>query len=117
MQCAGGARLPYESLNTLLDFYIFMQKKVEFIHQEIFARMIMYNFTELIVSHVITENKNRKYAYQANFSIAVHICRQYFCENVSPPAVETLIARLILSIRPGRNLPRNLSPRKATNFL
>ena len=77
---------------------------------------IMYNFTEMIISHVILENKSRKYAYQANFSTAAHICRQYFRGNAPPHTVETLIARLILPIRPGRSVPRNLSPRKATSF-
>lgn len=111
-----GIETSFRKLKYTIGLLHFHAKKVEFIHQEIIARMIMYNFTELIISHVVTENKNRKYAYQANFSTAVHICRQYFCENVSPPAVETLIARLILPIRPGRSLPRNLSLRKATNF-
>ena len=94
----------------------FHAKKVEYIYQEIFARMIMYNFIEMIISHVILENKSRKHAYQANFSTAAHICRQYFRGNVPPPTVETLIARLILPIRPGRSVPRNLSPKKATSF-
>ena len=111
-----GIETSFRKLKYTIGLLHFHARKVEYIYQEIFARMIMYNFTEMIISHVIIENKTRKYAYQANFSAAVHICRQYFCGNVSPPTVKTLIARLILPIRPGRNSPRNLSPRKATNF-
>lgn len=111
-----GIETSFRKLKYTIGLLHFHARKVEYIYQEIFARMIMYNFTEMIISHVIIENKNRKYAYQANFSTAVHICRQYFCGNVSPPTVKTLIARLILPIRPGRNSPRNLSPRKAISF-
>lgn len=111
-----GIETSFRKLKYTIGLLHFHAKKVEYIYQEIFARMIIYNLTELVISHVIMEKKDRKYAYQANFSTAVHICRQYFRGNVSPPDVETLIARLILPIRPGRSLPRNLAPRKATSF-
>ena len=111
-----GIETSFRKLKYTIGLLHFHAKKVEYIYQEIFARMIMYNFTEMIISHVILENKSRKYAYQANFSTATHICRQYFRGNMSPPTVETLIARLILPIRPGRSVPRNLSPRKTTSF-
>lgn len=111
-----GIETSFRKLKYTIGLLHFHAKKVEYIYQEIFARMIIYNLTELVVSHVVMEKKDRKYAYQANFSTAVHICRQYFRGNVSPPDVETLIARLILPIRPGRSLPRNPAPRKATSF-
>lgn len=111
-----GIEPSFRKLKYTIGLLHFHAKKVEYIYQEIFARMIMYNFTEMIISHVILENKSRKHAYQANFSTAAHICRQYFRGNVPPPTVETLIARLILPIRPGRSVPRNLLPKKATSF-
>ena len=94
----------------------FHAKKVEYILQEIFARLIMYNFSELITSSVVIQNANRKYAYKANFSVAVHICRQFFLGNVSPPDVETLISRFISPIRLGRSRPRNVAAKKAVSF-
>lgn len=111
-----GIETSFRKLKYTIGLLHFHAKKVEYIYQEIFARMIIYNLTELVISHVVMEKKDRKYAYQANFSTAVHICRQYFRGNVSPPNVETLIARLILPIRPGRSLPRNPAPRKAASF-
>ena len=111
-----GIETSFRKLKYTIGLLHFHAKKVEYIYQEIFARMIMYNFTEMIISHVILENKSRKHAYQANFSTAAHICRQYFRGNVPPPTVETLIARLILPFRPGRSVPRNLSQKKATSF-
>ena len=111
-----GIETSFRKLKYTIGLLHFHAKKVEYIYQEIFARMINYNFTELIISHVVMEKKDRKHGYQANFSTAVHICRKYFRGNVSPPNVETLIARLILPIRPGRSLPRILAPRKAASF-
>lgn len=78
--------------------------------------MIMHNFTEIIIAHVITEHKSRKYAYHSNFSTVVHICLQYFLRTISPPTVETSIARLILSFQLGRSLPHNLPPKIGTSF-
>ena len=59
----------------------------------------MYNFTELITSLVVVRKKHKKYSYKANFSAAVHICRKFFFENISPPDVllaVTLGVRVIL---------------------
>lgn len=39
----------------------FQAKKVEYICQEVFARLIMYNFTELITSPVIIQKADAKY--------------------------------------------------------
>lgn len=38
----------------------------------------MYNFSELITSHVALEKRNRKYEYKVNFSVAANICRDFF---------------------------------------
>jgi hypothetical protein len=77
----------------------------------------MYNFTELITSPVIIQKKHAKYAYKANFAVAVHVCRQFFLGNVSPPDVEALILKHISPIRPGRSSPRKSSVRKAVSFV
>ena len=50
-----------------------LSKKAEYISQEIFARCIMYNFCELVTSHVAIHYQSEKYVYQTNFSAAVHI--------------------------------------------
>ena len=81
-------------------------KKVACIKQEIYAKVIMYNFTEMITSHVIIKNKRRKYTYRANFSIATHMCRMFLRNNASPPEVEAMIVRETVPVRPGRARPR-----------
>ena len=80
-----GIETSFRSLKYTMGLLHFHAKKVEHIHQEIFARLIMYNFSELITSHVVIQKGSDKYVYKASFSAAVHICRQIFPGNVSPP--------------------------------
>ena len=51
--------------------------------QEIYARLILHNYCELITMHVIIQQKDTKHVYQMNYTIAIHICR-YFCEMIFP---------------------------------
>lgn len=111
-----GIETSFRELKYTVGLLNFHAKKVEYIYQEIFARLIMYNFSELITSSVIVRKVGNKHTYKANFSAAVHICRQFFLGNVSPPDVETLIRKHISPIRPGRKNARRMLPRKAVSF-
>ena len=112
-----GIETSFRELKYTVGLLHFHAKKVEYIYQEIFSRLIMYNFTELITSPVVISKANAKYAYKANFSAAVHICRQLFLGNVSPPDVEALIRRFVSPIRPGRSRPRNMTAKHAVSFM
>ena len=101
-----GIETSFRQLKYTLGLLHFHAKKAEYIYQEIFARLIMYNFSELITSPVILQHASAKYVYMANFTVAVHVCRQFFLGNVSPPDVEALIRRHVSPIRPGRIRPR-----------
>lgn len=112
-----GIETSFRELKYTIGLLHFHAKKTDHILQEIFARLTMYNFSELISSHVVIQKHNRKYACKANFSVAVHVCRQFFLGNVSPPDVEALIARHVSPIRPGRSRPRILSAKAAVSFI
>ena len=112
-----GIETSFRELKYTVGLLHFHAKKVEYIYQEVFARLIMYNFTELVTSPVIIQKADCKYAYKANFSVAVHVCRQFFLGNVSPPDVEALILRHISPIRPGRKRPRKMTAKHAVSFL
>jgi hypothetical protein len=87
----------------------FHSKKAECIFQEVYAALIVYNFTEWITAQVIVCESKRKHAYKVNFSVAVHICRKFLAEKMHPPDVESLIAKYIVPIRPNRKYERHLS--------
>lgn len=94
-----------------------LSKKAEYISQEIFARCIMYNFCELVTSHVAIHYQSEKYVYQTNFSAAVHICRLFLRGSVAPPDAETNISRNLVPVRPNRKAPRNLNRPRFNGFL
>ena len=111
-----GIETSFRQLKYTVGLSLFQSKKVEYITQEIFARLTMYNFCELITSHVVIQNKRRKYVYQTNFTAAVHICRQFLRGAVSPPKVEALIEQQVVPIRPGRSTPRRTKNIKFNGF-
>jgi hypothetical protein len=111
-----GIETSFRRLKYTLGLLSFHAKKVEYIRQEIFARLIMYNFTESITSHITIRKGKRKYSYQANFSSAVQICREFFRGNVAPPLVEALISKFISPIRPDRSFPRTPPARGLVSF-
>ena len=112
-----GIETSFRELKYTVGLQHFHAKKVEFVHQEIFARLTMYNFYELITQSVVIQQKGRKYAYKVNFSAAVHICRQFFLRDLPPPRVEALLAKHISPIRPGRSRPRKLKTKQPFGFL
>ena len=69
-----GIETSFRDLKYTMGMLDFHSKKVMCIQQEIYARLIMYNFAEMITSHVAISKKQRKHTYKANFSVAAHMC-------------------------------------------
>ena len=114
-----GIETSFRELKYAIGLISFHSKKVEHITQEIFARLTMYNFCELITMHVVIQQKETKYSYQVNFTRAIQVCRYYFkCQSdISPPDVEALIRKNILPIRDGRKDPRKVKAKAVVSFL
>ena len=112
-----GIETSFRHLKHTLALLHLHAKKVEFVCQEIFAKLTMYNFCELITHSVIIRQGQRKYLYKVNFSDAVHICLQFFLGKVPPPFVQSLLAKFISPIRPERKNPRKLTPKPACSFI
>ena len=112
-----GIETSFRNLKYSLALVYFRSKKTEYILQEVFARLTMYNFAELITSHVVVKQRNRKYPYRINFSAAVHICRNFFLKNISPSDVEALLLQHLLPIRNGAANPRRGYYKSAPSFI
>lgn len=114
-----GIETSFRELKYTLGLINFHSKKREFIAQEVFARFIMYNFAEMITSHVIISLPDRKLGYQVNFTVAVHVCRHFlrFRRNEPPPDVEALIRKNVLPVRPDRSDKRKIRSKTAVSFL
>ena len=115
-----GVEISYRELKHTIAMTHFHSKKVDLITQEIYAKMILYNFCELITLNVvITQDSDRKYTYQVNFTNAIHICIRFlrYSNDENPPDVEALIRKFILPIREGRNFPRKIKTQPVKSFL
>lgn len=112
-----GIETSFRNLKYTIGMLDFHTKKVMCIHQEIYAHLIMYNFAEMITSHVVIQKKQRKYTYSANFTVAVHMCRLFYSGKTTSPNVEAIIARNIIPIRPDRHRERKLTAKIFHGFL
>lgn len=111
-----GIETSFRCLKHTLGLLHLHAKKVEFVHQEIFAKLTMYNFCELITQSVVIRQGKRKHNYKVNFSDSAHICLEFFLGKVLPPNVEALLMRFISPIRPGRSDARKKTPKPAVSF-
>ena len=112
-----GIETSFRDIKYTIGMLNFHSKKVMCIHQEIYAHLIMYNFAEMITSHVVIENKQRKYTYKANFSVAAHMCRLFYQGKTTSPNLETIISRNIIPVRPDRHRKRKLTVKVFHGFL
>lgn len=114
-----GVETSFRELKYAVGLSAFHSKKMAYIAQEVFARIIMYNFSERIASYIILRQKEGRHTCQINFTIALRICRYFFRsrDNLHPPDLDALIAKHLLPVRPGRRFPRNVRYRQAVSFL
>ena len=107
-------------MKYVLGLTRFHSKKPEYIMQEIWSRMTLYNFCEIIATNVvINEKKGCKHTYQLNYTRAIQICCYFLSikKEKVPPDVEYLIGHELLPIRSGRTDPRKVKPQSAISFL
>ena len=115
-----GIETSFRELKYAIGLINFHAKKESAIMQEIFARLIMYNFCERITMNVVVyQDKSRKWSYQVNYTMAIHICRDFYRHYRSepPPNVELLIKKYILPVRPNRKDSRKIKPKSVVYFL
>lgn len=114
-----GIETSFRELKYAIGLTSFHAKKVDYIKQEIFARLILYNYCELITSYVVERTDRTSKKNQVNFTVAIYICREYLRRKrkLHPPDVIKLIEKHILPVRPGRRDPRKVKPQTAVSFL
>lgn len=111
-----GIETSFRYLKKNIGLELVHAKKVESILHEIFARLIIYNFTALIAYQTSIRENIGKYRYKPSFTNAVLICRHLFLGKISPPEAEACIARCLIPIRPNRSIPRRSSAKHPACF-
>lgn len=112
-----GIEISFRELKYTIGLKDFHSKKEEFIEQEVLARMILYNFCQIIIKQIEVPHKDgRKYEYQINISTAITICRELLLSTNPSLDPETLIRKSICPIRPGREYKRQIRFHSAVGF-
>ena len=114
-QMRWGIETSFRELKYAIGLIHFHVKKRSFMEQEIVAKLTMYNFCEMITLNVVLGQKERKHNYQVNFTVAIHICCQFF--RSSKISVEELIQRNILPVRKGRHHERRIRVKPSVSFI
>ena len=122
-----GVETSFRDLKYTIDLVHFHCRKKEFVEQEIYTRLTVYNFCEAITRHICVTRqtvqkerggKRRKYGYKINFATAVCICRAYLKENGgSEINVCRLIGRFLIPIRPDRKAAREIKEQYVKPFI
>lgn len=104
-----GIETGFREVKYILGLTAFHSKQENSILQEIYARLVMYNFSMSIIVKVRPKEKDRRHQLQVNFTQATLICLHFFRHRGREPAydVETTILRFVLPIRPNRRRQRN----------
>ena len=117
-----GIETAFCQLKYSVSMAAFHAKKVEYIKQEIYARLILFNFSKSVSSHAsVSKNKRKKYkhAYKINFNMAVHICRLFLkrsCDMHPLDVIGWIQQYLRVEKEPGRSFLRNLRGIGAVSF-
>jgi len=103
-----GIETSFRDLKHTIGAINFHSKKPEYIMQEIWARLILFNFCSIVTAFVVIVQSDTKHIYQVNFSMAMKICHRFLrLRSHDPPFdVEALIGSYTLPIRLGRNYAR-----------
>ena len=113
-----GIETAYREIKYALDLNTLHSKKRNLIQQEIYAKLLLYNFCRRITREVNIKEKKRKFEYQLNFVRAYHIIRHFLKEKSRkiPPHIESMIAKEILPIRRNRQNQRKVKPKSLVSF-
>jgi hypothetical protein len=113
-----GVETSFRKLKYTIGLNCFHAKKTDSITQEIFARITMYNFCELITMNTVVSHGDTKHVYQVNFTVAVSICKRFFkgSSDSRHMVVDLLILKYVLPVRPGRSVSRKIIPKSAVSF-
>lgn len=106
-----GIETSFKELKYAIGLSSLHGKKKEFMIQEVFSRLILYNYTSMI-AHQVTIPEGKR----VNFHVAAYLCRQFLRHKLSCSQVLKAIVKHLSPIRPGRQFPRFQNQISAVGF-
>lgn len=96
-----GIETSFRELKYAVGLACFHSKKKDSMIQEVFSRLILYNYASLIARKVPTPEGK-----QVNFSFAMLVCKQFLKKKITTTEMLTILAKHLSPIRPGRKFKR-----------
>ncbi len=93
------------TLKHSLGATTFHSKKYEYVLQEVWVRIVLYNFCSEIIKCTRTKASGKRLKYKINVSQAMKICRQ-FLKSIIEADIIILMEKFILPIRKNRIFKR-----------
>lgn len=109
----------FQQLKYALGAIAVHSKKAEFVMQELYAKIILFNFCKVIMSGIkVVQKEGWKYEYKLNVTMAVELCRKFWHspKRTAPPDFEKILLRYLVPIRDNRNFPRTSVAKPAVHF-
>ena len=111
----------FRELKYAVDLSAYHAKNRNSIKQEIYARIIFSNLSEMIIQNVKPKKsiRNRIHEYKINATRAFHTIRKFFKTkgDLSSPVLESIISNNIEPIRLNRSDPRKVRAQTAIFFI
>lgn len=113
-----GIETAFRELKYSLGLINLHGKKDEFVKQEIYAAMIMSNFSSRIANQVIIENKKSNiHTYKVNMQMAIYLCKKFYRTNKgNGKQLMRDIAKYTEPVRPNRKDERNIKAKSFVGF-
>lgn len=114
-----GIETSFRELKYFVGLVNLHGKSDEFVAQEIYAALTIYNFCECITGKVVVQNSTKKvHLYQVNYSMAFFLCRNYYKKRKqNEKNLIEEIGKYIEPIRPGRRDKRKLRKKTFSGFI
>ena len=106
----------FRKLKYTIGLSNFHSKKRRSIEQEIFARVIFYNLSNIMALNTEVKTKGRTHVLTFNFTLVVTNIRLYLRGFFKEAELIKRIKKYLVPIRPDRSYPRNVKPQSLRSF-
>ncbi len=110
-QLRWGIETSFRDLKYVIGLSSLHGKQKDFLLQEVYARLILFNYTSIIARELPVPSGKC-----INFTAAFLVCKQYIQRKIPSNKVYELISRHLSPIRPGRQYDRYQNPISAVAF-
>ena len=113
-----GIETAFDQLKYALGAASVHSKSAELVIQELYGKLIMFNFCKTIIGGIVVNQKEYwKYKYKLNVKMAMCICREFWCsQTLAAPEVEKMLLNYLIPIRDNRTFPRDTVKKSAIAF-